>query len=112
MWEPIKKFFHIKEALKFVFNVNLFSQNQTQKFQLEPVEKETFLANMFAILNFESERNVKKLRQPVTRDKWVTEPAVVNAFYNPNKNDIGKAQTFNNNIIQWQHWATSIPSMP
>jgi hypothetical protein len=23
-------------------------------------------------------------------DKWSTEPAVVNAFYNPNKNDIGK----------------------
>ena len=30
-----------------------------------------------------------KLRKPVDKDKWATEPAVVNAFYNPNKNDIG-----------------------
>ncbi|KAG9432152.1 neprilysin-1 isoform X2 [Apis mellifera carnica] len=28
------------------------------------------------------------LRKPVDKDKWSTEPAVVNAFYNPNKNDI------------------------
>ena len=28
-------------------------------------------------------------REPVDMDKWATEPAVVNAFYNPNKNDIG-----------------------
>ena len=32
-----------------------------------------------------------KLRRPVDKDKWATEPAVVNAFYNPNKNDIGTA---------------------
>lgn len=25
-------------------------------------------------------------------EKWSTEPAVVNAFYNPNKNDIGKGE--------------------
>lgn len=24
------------------------------------------------------------------KHKWATEPAVVNAFYNPNRNDIGK----------------------
>ena len=31
-----------------------------------------------------------KLRRAVDKDKWATEPAVVNAFYNPNKNDIGE----------------------
>lgn len=30
------------------------------------------------------------LRKPVEKQKWATEPAVVNAFYNPNRNDIGK----------------------
>lgn len=34
------------------------------------------------------------LRKPVDKDKWATEPAVVNAFYNPNKNDIGKLLLF------------------
>jgi len=32
---------------------------------------------------------LRLLRQPVDKEKWTTEPAVVNAFYNPNKNDIG-----------------------
>jgi membrane metallo-endopeptidase-like protein 1 len=33
--------------------------------------------------------NFAKLRKPVNKDKWSMEPAVVNAFYDPNKNDIG-----------------------
>ena len=53
------------------------------------VHRQTFLDNFFAILRFEADRNVAKLAQPVDKDKWATEPAVVNAFYNPNKNDIG-----------------------
>ena len=51
---------------------------------------DNFLSNLFAILRFEAERNIDKLRKPVDMDKWATEPAVVNAFYNPNKNDIGE----------------------
>ena len=53
------------------------------------IRAEEFLVNLFSILRFEADRNVAKLRKPVDKDKWATEPAVVNAFYNPNKNDIG-----------------------
>ena len=55
-------------------------------------QNDTFLENLFSILNFEAERNIAKLRKAVDKDKWATEPAVVNAFYNPNKNDIGEYQ--------------------
>lgn len=48
------------------------------------------MTNMLNVLKFEADQNLQKLRQPVDKDKWSTEPAVVNAFYNPNKNDIGK----------------------
>ena len=54
------------------------------------MRKDSFLSNWFAILRFEADKNIEKLRKPVDMDKWATEPAVVNAFYNPNKNDIGK----------------------
>ena len=57
-------------------------------FQLT-IDHREFLENLFSILRFEADRNVAKLRKPVDKDKWATEPAVVNAFYNPNKNDIG-----------------------
>ena len=59
-------------------------------FQLPLLHPDYFLRNLFSILRFEAERNIDKLRKPVDMDKWATRPAVVNAFYNPNKNDIGK----------------------
>ncbi|XP_065291412.1 neprilysin-1-like [Dermacentor albipictus] len=52
------------------------------------VHEDLYLDNVFNILHFEATRNQLKLRQPVNKEKWTTEPAVVNAFYNPNKNDI------------------------
>ena len=64
-------------------------------FQLT-IDHREFLENLFSILRFEADRNVAKLRKPVDKDKWATEPAVVNAFYNPNKNDIGTNTVFEN----------------
>lgn len=51
------------------------------------------MRNVLNVLKFEAEQNFQKLRLPVDKDKWTTEPAVVNAFYNPNKNDIGNKFT-------------------
>lgn len=48
------------------------------------------MTNILNVLKYEADQNSQKLRQPVDKDKWSTEPAIVNAFYNPNKNDIGK----------------------
>ncbi|EZA54238.1 Membrane metallo-endopeptidase-like protein [Ooceraea biroi] len=47
-----------------------------------------FLENILAVLKYDAYHNLQKLRKPVDKNKWSTEPAVVNAFYNPNKNDI------------------------
>ncbi|KAH8409250.1 hypothetical protein KR009_011232, partial [Drosophila setifemur] len=49
---------------------------------------DNFIDNVLSILQWESEKVLHLLRQPVDKEKWTTEPAVVNAFYNPNKNDI------------------------
>lgn len=58
-------------------------------FQLT-INEERFFENILSILNWDSERQCQLLRKPVEKHKWATEPAVVNAFYNPNRNDIGK----------------------
>ena len=47
-----------------------------------------FLGNIFTILTMEATKNFAKLGKPVNKDRWSTAPAVVNAFYSPNKNDI------------------------
>ncbi|XP_042900690.1 neprilysin-1 isoform X2 [Parasteatoda tepidariorum] len=52
------------------------------------IHDDLFLVNILNVFEFEASKNLKKLRQPVNKDRWTTEPAVVNAFYNPNKNDI------------------------
>lgn len=57
------------------------------------VTEDQFLVNILNVLRYDAYHNLQKLRQPVNKDKWSTEPAVVNAFYNPNKNDIGNFYT-------------------
>ncbi|EDV44465.1 uncharacterized protein Dana_GF20372 [Drosophila ananassae] len=52
------------------------------------IVSDNFIDNVLSILQWESEKVLHLLRQPVDKEKWTTEPAVVNAFYNPNKNDI------------------------
>ncbi|KAK4876270.1 hypothetical protein RN001_012692 [Aquatica leii] len=52
------------------------------------ITNDEFMVNILNVLKYEADQNSQKLRQPVDRDKWSTEPAIVNAFYNPNKNDI------------------------
>lgn len=68
--------------------IYLHENNKTIFFQLNMTENE-FLKNVLAVLKYDAQYNLKKLREPVDKDRWSTEPAVVNAFYNPNKNDIG-----------------------
>ncbi|CAD6235836.1 GSCOCG00008006001-RA-CDS [Cotesia congregata] len=52
------------------------------------ITEDRFLENVLAVLKHDARHNLEQLRKPVDKDKWSTEPAVVNAFYNPNKNDI------------------------
>ncbi|XP_042228395.1 neprilysin-1-like, partial [Homarus americanus] len=46
------------------------------------------LQNMFNWLKFDASKNLGRLRENVNKAKWSPAPAVLNAFYNPNFNDI------------------------
>lgn len=73
----------------FNTNVSKLSRNWTMMFFQLNITRFNFMRNALNVLKFEADQNLQKLRQPVDKEKWSTEPAVVNAFYNPNKNDIG-----------------------
>ncbi|XP_076315329.1 neprilysin-1-like isoform X2 [Tachypleus tridentatus] len=60
----------------------------SKEYDMLVVHEDLFFVNMLNVLKVEATKNLLKLRQPVNKDKWMTEPALVNAFYNPNKNDI------------------------
>ncbi|XP_071635774.1 neprilysin-1 isoform X7 [Temnothorax longispinosus] len=61
----------------------------SEEYKMLNITENCFLDNIFAVLKYDAYYNLQKLREPVDKNKWSTEPAVVNAFYNPNRNDIG-----------------------
>jgi len=77
----------------------------TQEYELLDVNQADFLQNILNVKRYEAQYNLRKLRQPVAKDKWSTEPAVVNAFYNPNKNDI----VFPAGILQPLFYSSQFP---
>ncbi len=52
------------------------------------VEPNDVLANVRAASEFEFNRNLAKIGQPVDRDEWFMTPQTVNAYYNPGFNEI------------------------
>ncbi|XP_071446773.1 neprilysin-1-like [Hetaerina americana] len=52
--------------------------------------------NVISVTTFLVRQMMKKLREPTDRNEWTTSPAVVNAFYNPQRNSI----TFPAGILQ------------
>ncbi|KAH9392669.1 Membrane metallo-endopeptidase-like 1 [Tyrophagus putrescentiae] len=60
----------------------------SKEYDFLEVHEDKFLENIISVFTFESHKNLIKLGTSVDKDSWTTDPAVVNAFYSPNKNDI------------------------
>ncbi|PVD37052.1 hypothetical protein C0Q70_04045 [Pomacea canaliculata] len=58
------------------------------KYQELLFEERHYFNNVLAMKRFEAHKIMSKLGKPVEKDEWEQEPAVVNAFYNSNSNDI------------------------
>jgi putative endopeptidase len=52
------------------------------------LSKGSFVANRFAVVDFESRRDFAKVGKPTDRTEWGMTPATVNASYNPLSNDV------------------------
>lgn len=48
-----------------------------------------YVGNVFRTSAYEQKREMKKLGKPIDRTEWFMSPQMVNAYYNPNMNDIG-----------------------
>ncbi|KAJ8679540.1 hypothetical protein QAD02_015327 [Eretmocerus hayati] len=69
------------------------------------ITSDRFLENIFAVAKFDAFHNLKDWRKPVDKNRWSTEPAIVNAFYNPNTNDI----VFPAGILQPMFYSQHMP---
>jgi putative endopeptidase len=52
------------------------------------VDPDDLIANVQAASEFEFNRNLAKIGQPVDRDEWFMTPQMVNAYYNPGFNEV------------------------
>jgi putative endopeptidase len=85
MDEPTKQ-----EALKKLaaFTVKIGYPNKWRDYSLLKIDRGPYVLNVVRGDSFEVDRQLKKIGKPVDRSEWGVTPPTVNAYYNPNLNEI------------------------
>jgi predicted metalloendopeptidase len=85
MDEPTKQ-----QALKKLaaFTVKIGYPDKWRDYSLLKIDRGPFVLNAMRAENFEVNRELKKIGKPVDRTEWGMTPPTVNAYYNPNMNEI------------------------
>ena len=85
MDEPTKQ-----EALKKLaaFTVKIGYPDKWRDYSSLSVDRGPYALNLLRGEKFETERELKKIGKPVDRAEWGMTPPTVNAYYNPNLNEI------------------------
>src|SRR6266436_3113741 len=85
MDEPTKK-----EALKKLaaMNVKIGYPDKWLDYSLLEIDRGPFVMNTLRAEKFEAARELNKIGKPVDRTDWGMTPPTVNAYYNPNMNEI------------------------
>src|SRR6266536_269703 len=85
MDEPTKK-----EALKKLaaMNVKIGYPDKWLDYSLLEIDRGPYVLNAVRAGKFEADRDLQKIGKPVDRTDWGMTPPTVNAYYNPNMNEI------------------------
>ncbi len=79
-----------QEALKKLaaFTVKIGYPDKWRDYSTLKVDRTSYAANTMRAAVFETERQLKKIGKPIDRSEWGMTPPTVNAYYNPNMNEI------------------------
>jgi predicted metalloendopeptidase len=79
-----------QEALKKLaaFTVKIGYPDKWLDYSLLQIDRGPFVLNTLRAEKFEADRDVNKIGKPVDRTDWGMTPPTVNAYYNPNMNEI------------------------
>ena len=85
MDEPTKK-----EALKKLaaMQVKIGYPDKWLDYSMLPIDRGPFVLNAIRAEKFQTTRDINKIDKPVDRTDWGMTPPTVNAYYNPNMNEI------------------------
>ncbi|MBA3832425.1 MAG: M13 family peptidase [Chthoniobacterales bacterium] len=78
------------EALKKLaaFTVKIGYPDKWRDYSLLKIDRGPYVLNVLRGDEFETDREMKKIGKPVDRSEWGMTPPTVNAYYNPNMNEI------------------------
>jgi predicted metalloendopeptidase len=80
-----KKEAHAKLAK---FTTKIGYPNKWRDYSALEIKRDDLVGNVMRSNRFEHERNVDKLGKPIDRDEWYMPPQQINAYYNPEMNEI------------------------
>ncbi|CAF1029171.1 unnamed protein product [Rotaria sordida] len=87
--KSIEKALVIDEKIGYPDFLGSSNTTKLEKMYQDYVFKDSYIHNVFKLLQIKSNENFRMLREPVDRKAWgASPPTVVNAFYNPSRNQI------------------------
>jgi predicted metalloendopeptidase len=70
------------------FTAKIGYPNKWRDYSALKIVGDDLVGNVMRASEFEYQRNINKLGQPIDRDEWDMTPQTVNAYYNPERNEI------------------------
>ena len=70
------------------FTVKIGYPDKWRDYSKLDVKRQPYVLNVMAANEFESQRRIAKINQPVDKTEWGMTPPTVNAYYNPTRNEI------------------------
>jgi predicted metalloendopeptidase len=70
------------------FTPHIGYPNKWKDYSALVVSKDDLVGNVMRSRNVEHNREVNKLGHPIDREEWIMTPQTINAYYNPEKNEI------------------------
>ncbi|XP_061493081.1 neprilysin [Rhineura floridana] len=95
----------IKERIGYPDEIMTDTNKLNQEYKDLHYKEEEYFENMIENLKFSQKERLKKLREKVNKEEWITGAAVVNAFYSPSRNQI----VFPAGILQPPFFSASQP---
>ncbi|XP_055452721.1 neprilysin isoform X2 [Psammomys obesus] len=91
----------IKERIGYPDDI-ISNDNKLNNEYLELNYKEDeYFENIIQNLKFSQSKQLKKLREKVDKDEWISGAAVVNAFYSSSRNQIGRNFNKDGDLVDW-----------
>ncbi|KAF2978036.1 hypothetical protein EK904_013887 [Melospiza melodia maxima] len=91
----------IKERIGYPDEIVTDDDKLNSEYQELNYKEEEYFENIIQNLVFTQKKRLKKLREKVDKEEWISGAAVVNAFYSASRNQIGRNFNENGDLVDW-----------